>query len=69
VICASSRRSATATSPPRRRGLVGTTSSKWDVGLAKKAAVRVVATCTDATNVPIEVRTTFQQHIFGGEQK
>jgi hypothetical protein len=68
-MCASSTRNTTAASPARRKGLVGTATKKWDVGPAKRAGVRVVATCTDATNVPTEVRTTFQQHIFAGEQK
>jgi hypothetical protein len=36
--------------------------TEWDGGPAK-AAVRVVATCTDATNVPNPVRRTFQQHL------
>jgi hypothetical protein len=69
VICASSTRNTTVASPSRRKGLVDTAIQKWDVGPAKRAGVCVVATCTDATNVPTEVRTTFQQHIFAGEQK
>lgn len=45
-------------------------TTNWDVGPQhQRAAVRVVATCTDVTNVPNQVRTTFQQHIDGGEIK
>lgn len=58
---------AIARPAPRQGRMV--TKGKWDIGplRIKGAAVRVIAPCTDATNVPTEVRMTLQQQIFAGE--
>ena len=59
--------SAVARAAPRQGRTV--TKGKWDIDplSIKEAAVRVIAPCTDATNVPTEVRMTLQQQIFAGE--